>query len=237
VRECGLQGSGRVRGRGSSTAGFTLIEMMIAVAITAILVVLAVLSVQRTRNRLDAERATVELRGLIAQAQRLASVAGSRAGTHRLVAGPSCGNAVCVYGPPAAPGCPAPLKPNAPVVSTQGHIPTIAILNATQIEIPTGLQAITVGPNAEPALQMDCETFDFTAETGGDVAITVPAAAETYTVAPNGRLFGPNPTMHIQVTGTANPMRPYGFRVLSSGVICSSALPMPPALQLCDEDV
>ncbi len=194
-----------------------------AVAISAILVALGVFAVQRTRTRLNAERATVELRGLVAGAQRLASVASSRVGTDRLVAGPTCPNAV-----------PAVILPPPP---TPGHLPTIAVISPTQVEVPAGLTPIVL-PSGDAALQIDCEVFDFTTETNGQVNLTIPAAGTQFTLAPNGRIFGPTPTAHFQITGIANPAKPYGFRVLSSGVICSSAVPpVAPNNDLCDEDV
>ncbi len=189
--------------------GFTLLEGMIVVGIIAVVAAMAVSSVQRTRGRLDAERAVVRLRGMIAKAQTLATVAGARLGT------PAVTNGTCT--------------------GTPGFI-EIQVLDATRVEVPVGMVPTTLA-DGRTTLSAECEIFDLNVQTGGRAQITTPPTTFQFTA--NGRLAGvpPNTWVTLLAVGTADPSRPYGFSVLPSGVMCSASVLSPPAATPCNEDL
>lgn len=191
--------------------------MMVAVAIVGILSAVAISSLQQTRGRLNAERATVRLRGMIADAQSLAAAAGTRIGTANLVIGPTCGSA-------------------------PGNI-EVRFLSPTQIEVPVALTPLPPNGFGRIDAQVDCQVFDLAIETDG--AVTVNSTSPTMRIFPNGRIqvqVGPNfqnGQLHMLFTGVADPTRPYGFTILPSGVMCQSSepIPMAPGVSPCNENV
>ena len=74
--------------------GFTLLEMVVVVAIIAIVLAIATFNMTRNRDAISVERASAILRSRVERAQALAAVAGPRMGTPRLAF-----NAPCVAGP------------------------------------------------------------------------------------------------------------------------------------------
>jgi prepilin-type N-terminal cleavage/methylation domain-containing protein len=194
----------------SARRGFTLLEAMVVVAIIAVLATIAVSSIQRTRGRLNAERAVVHLRGMIAKAQTLALVAGARIGTPALTNGGSCGG-------------------------TNNFI-EVRVIDAAQVEVPVALVPATL-PDGRTTLTVECEIFDLDVRTDGTAQITTPPG--TFQFTSNGRLAGlpGGGWITILAVGTVDPSRPYGFSVLPSGVMCSSSELSPPAATPCNEDV
>lgn len=192
--------------------GFTLLEAMIVVAIIAIVATVAVSSVQRTRGRLNAERAVVRLRGMVAKAQMLATVAGARLGTPAVFNG-TCGG-------------------------TNGLL-EVRVLDAARVEVPVALVPVTLA-DGRTTLRAECEIFDLNVATDNQAQFSSPPVA--FGFSSNGRLgtvtpAPPNAWVTVLAVGTADPSRPYGFSVLSSGVMCSAAGTSPPAPTPCNEDL
>ncbi len=232
--DCGLGAHYRVFRRGTSraksvrrfvrtrnsTSGFTLVEMMIVVGIVAILTGVAVFNVTQSRRRVTVERALADLRGRIARAQSLAAVAGSRlgnvVGTPRFVYGAGC---------TAAPERQLWVR-----------------FNGGTVEIPSQLRY----DDLTDELTVQCDTFDIAAETRGIGTLLAPPAGTVLGFSPNGRsltIAGPAAPLYVQAD-TLGDTRKYGFRVLSSGVLCSAMEPAVPAAAfaapagpLCSEDL
>ena len=201
---------GRVR-RSGTQSGFTLIELVVVVAIVAILGGVATYQVTRSRRRVTLERALYELQARIEQAQSLAAVAGSRLGTTR------SGVDRIVYDG----SCTADANPQMWVR-----------FNGNQVEVPARLAY----DDATDIMTVFCEVFDIAVVTDTNGVFVAPAAPLTFGFAPSGRTFtalGPSAPIFVQVGSPADP-KTYGLRILPSGVICPASTAAGP---MCDEEL
>lgn len=181
--------------------GFSLIEIVVVVAIVAIGTGIAVYSSSRNKEILSADRATAAVRVRVERAQALAAVAGSRLGTPRVILA-----GACVPGPTPDPYLWVQ-------VNTDGTI----VLPAEVIQ------------NGDGTVTLQCEVFDINAETRGDASLEYPAATTVFGFTADGRLFMPtaapgNRSFYFGVRST-NGGRRFAFRVLPSGVICTAGEP------------
>ncbi len=191
----------RVRSR----QGFTLIEVMVTVAIVAIASAMAIFMVTRNRERASLDRAMVELRNRIQRTQSLAMVAGSRLGTARLAF-----NASCAGVPP-------------------GNFLWIQVTSPTTVQIPFQIRY----DNAADILRVDCAVFDVTAESGGNGVLDAAAVGTVFSFTGSGRVILPGGgTGPVFIAGQINGgNQRYGFRFLPSGVSCAATV----AAEICAE--
>jgi prepilin-type N-terminal cleavage/methylation domain-containing protein len=203
-------------------AGFTLVELVVVVAIVGLLVGVAAYNITRSRQRVSLERATFDLAGRLQRAQALAAVAGSRLGPVR---DPLPGRGERFqYGA----GCTA-----ADLIAGQRQI-WIRFLAGNRVEVPGQLD---YNPDTD-TMTLQCEVFDLGLATTGLGAFVAPAAPVVFGFAPSGRLIYPAggpvppPPVFVQVAD-ANDNKTFGFRVLASGIICPASVAGGP---LCDEE-
>ncbi len=192
--------------------GFTLVELVVTVAIIAIFLGIATSTVLQGRRRLNLERASLTIKGLLEQARSVSAVAGSRAGTTRMEYGAGCTDERTL-----TPGDPSQWQ-------------LWVRINGDQIEVPARL---TLGNDT---IVVSCETFDVAAATAGAGRLGLPAAAGSLAFAPSGRLIlrgVPGPFAYLQVQSTSGP-ETYGIRVFPSGVACAASVAAGPPW--CDED-
>ena len=196
-----LSSTGMRRGRPSS--GFTLLELIVTVAIIAVLLALAVYTVVRGRERINLERANLQMKGLLDQARALSAIAGSRVGTNRIVYGNGCTNERALSG-----GNPSQWQLWVRVVGDR-------------IEFPARL--------ADPGndtLVVSCLTYDVPNATNSLGQLAAPTMAGELAFAPSGRLILrgiPGPYAYFQIQDP-NDAKRYGVRVLPSGVTCEASV-------------
>jgi prepilin-type N-terminal cleavage/methylation domain-containing protein len=181
--------------RKEGTGGFTLLEVMIVVAVVAMLVALATFSVTRRQDRATVERTLVELQGRLERAQVLASVAGSRLGTARLAYGDGC--------TPAADG------------------QLWVRLDGAVVEVPSQLD---FDPDTD-TVTLRCEAFNIAVFSRASAAVAAPAAPTTFSFTPSGRMVNqtvPDNPVFLQLR--APDQKTYGLRILPSGVFCRASL-------------
>jgi prepilin-type N-terminal cleavage/methylation domain-containing protein len=186
--------------------GFTLLEVMIVVAIIGVVATVAVWSIERQRERVGMERGIAQMRGAIELSRALATVAGPRSGSGRLVADASC-NWVAA---------------NQMEVQVDGP-------NGT-INYPS---SVAIGADPEQ-LVVSCDTWrvrDAIEGTGAGLAgvplFSSPAGVINFAFSPSGRLVtdaGLTTAVFIQLQGSTNEVPP-GVRVLASGIMCQSSDP------------
>ena len=192
--------------------GFTLVELVVTVAIVALLVGLASYTLLQGRRRMTLERANLTVKGLLEQARALASVAGSRAGTSRLVYGAGCTDAVALN-----PGNPA---------SWQLWVR----FDGTDLEVPS--QLVDAGNDT---VVVSCQRFVVSASTNNLGQFSFPVSPGALAFTPTGRILLaglPGPYAYFQIENPADEKR-YGVRVLPSGVTCVSSVEAGPPW--CDQ--
>ncbi|MEL7367796.1 MAG: prepilin-type N-terminal cleavage/methylation domain-containing protein [Myxococcota bacterium] len=188
--------------RKTHQAGFTLLEMLIVVAIIAVVISIVSLSLVRTDQRMTIEMANVRIKGLLEQARSLAAVAGSRVGTNRMSYGPTCTDETA-----ASPGDFAQWQ-------------LWVRYNNGQLEVPS---SVTIQGDS---LQVGCETYDIAAETNNLGQFTFPLGPVDVAFMPSGRAIirgQPGPFAYFQVVNPADGLL-YGTRVLPSGVVCTASV-------------
>jgi prepilin-type N-terminal cleavage/methylation domain-containing protein len=184
--------------RSSKSLGFTLIEVMIVVAIIGTLASLAVWNLTQRRQTSTVEAQASDLQAAILRAQSLAAVAGSRIGDPaRLISDP----ATC----PGVPG---------------GGIWVV-------IAPPNYIAPAQVAYNAAvDVMTVFCSVNNFSVLTN-NVGVISAVTTSPFGFTSAGRLtvpFGaPPPSVFIQTQVAAQPTSRFGFRILASGVICTSA--------------
>lgn len=178
--------------------GFTLIEVMIVVAIIGTLVGLAAWNLNQRQQTSTVEAQASELQAAILRAQSLAAVAGSRIGDPaRLVSDP----ATC----PGVPGGGIWV-----VIAPPNYIaPAQVVYNA-----------------AADVMTVICSVNNFSVLTNNRGNISA-VSTSPFGFTSAGRLtvpFGPPPPwVFVQTQVTAQPTSRFGFRILASGVTCTSA--------------
>jgi prepilin-type N-terminal cleavage/methylation domain-containing protein len=180
--------------------GFTLIEMMIVVAIIAIFAAVAVFSIQRNRETVSIDKAAAEVRSFVEEARSLAALAGSRAGSDRLNPSASCG-----------------------AWTLNNHMEVTIDGAAGRVVYPS---EVTLDPVTNE-LNVDCETWLLADRitAGSNATFTEPAGTVTFAFTPSGHLLGNGDAPVFVRIGTPETVRNFGFRVLTSGVICQSSDP------------
>ncbi len=187
-------------------------ELVVTVAVIAILVSIAAYTLVRSRRRINLERANLQVKGLLEQARSLSAIAGSRVGTNRIVYGPGCTDEAA-----ASPGDP-----------TQWQLWVRFAGNTLQV--PTRVQDA-----GNDTLVVSCTTFNVATATGNQGVFAVPTAAGDLAFSPSGRvvLRGiPGPYAYFQISDPTDAKR-FGVRVLPSGVVCQSSVAAGPPW--CDE--
>lgn len=195
--------------------GFTIVELVVVMAIVAILGSVAVFSVIRSQNRIELDRSISDLRSEIEHVRALSRTAGSRMGTNRLQYDASC-------------------------TAAAGQLLWINVISPTQVSIPTQLAY----DDTTDLLTVTCTLWDFGGGTGaaGEAQILSPPAGRIFGFAANGRAAFPTGTppvdlffqlQHDDGAGAPHP----GFRVLPAGLTCVSSEPNPPVpgVDPCDQ--
>src|SRR5262245_2026306 len=175
--------------------GFTLLEVVTVLGVITICTSIAVFMMTRNREVITVERASALLRARVERAQSLASVAGSRMGTTRLITPAPC---------PAGPGTYLWVEVNP---------------GAGTATIPSG---VTYNPGTD-TMTVTCEVVTIAQETNNlgqidSVAVTFAFSSEGRVILPNA----PSGSVFISLRQVGAHRR-FGFRVLPSGVICAAS--------------
>lgn len=192
--------------RTSAQLGFTLIELMITIAILGVVTSLAASSFARSSNRASVHSAGMLLKSRIENTRGLAIATGSRFATERLIPGPSCrvkGNGLFIQ---------------VDVASGEYNVPT-------QVEVGEDGNAV-----------VHCATFQVEHDSAQRARFSGASSRSVFSFTPSGRLIGANggsTEAFLAIEDLHNPMERYGFRILGSGVVCRSANPQRGA---CDMD-
>lgn len=193
--------------------GFTLVELLTTVAIVGVLLGIAAYSVVRGRRRINVERASLEIKGLLEQARALSAVAGSRVGTNRLIYGAGCTDERL-----ASPGNPPQWQM------------WVRYNGGAELEVPRRL--LDAGNDT---IIVTCQTYNIDIETDGQAVFTQPGVAMSLAFTPSGRLMVRNvagPFAYFQVSNP-NDIKTFGVRVMPSGVVCEASRAVTPPW--CDQ--
>lgn len=187
-----------VMARSSKNLGFTLIEVVVVVAIIGVVAGLAAWNLTQRQQTSTVEAQASDLQGAILRAQSLAAVAGSRIGDPaRLVSDP----ATC----PGVPGGGVWV-----VIAPPNYIAPIQVVYNAAADVMT----------------VFCSVNDFSVLTNNRGVISV-VSTSPFGFTSSGRLtvpFGaPPPWVFVQTQVAAQPTSRFGFRILASGVTCTSA--------------
>jgi prepilin-type N-terminal cleavage/methylation domain-containing protein len=184
--------------------GFTLLEMMIVVGMIAVIAALAVYQIQKQRERVSIERGIAQMRSALEESRALATVAGSRAGTPRLVQDGSCNW----------------VGANQMEVQIDGP--------SGVINYPS---SVAVDPGDPERMIVSCDNWrvaDVIYGTGAGSPGTVPtfsspAGVVNFAFSPSGRLVAAPGPIFVQLQGVDS--NPPGVRVLASGIMCQASDP------------
>jgi prepilin-type N-terminal cleavage/methylation domain-containing protein len=183
------------------TRGFTLLELLIVVAIIAVAGGIAALSITRTQARQEIGYEFRILKSAIERTRALAGLAGGR-----LLAGLNVGG--CAYS--AAPPAGALWVEINPGAGTYTY-PEAFTWNPAVPELVVTCRTVTLGQGRNFANPNFSGVFTF------------PAATVQFGFTATGRLFQPSAPVFVQVQDTQANHVLQGFRVLASGVVCNAS--------------
>lgn len=177
--------------------GFTLMELLLVVAIFGAMVSLAFSTVRRRKEELSLEQVARDLKGRIQQARALAAVAGPRLATNRLELDASC-----------------------PSIGVDPEL-WITIDPVRGIYIVPADLTYDAGRDV---LIARCDRIDIPDLTRGLGRIALPASATNLAFSPNGHVVGaPGAAdLFVRIEHTTEPNVRYAFRVLPSGIVCTA---------------
>lgn len=209
--------------RRSRRLGYTLMEVVVVVALIGVMAAIAVSNISRQRQTRSVETQIAYIHDRIQRAQALASVAGSRLGTVRLVYGPGC-------------------TPPGGVANPDGTNPLNQLwirVAPPNIEVPVAL--VPVGPN----LRVDCQTYaiNLDPENGSPINAAFVGAslvnAAQFAFTSSGRLIFPaapaQPYVYLQAAIPPALTPRFGLKFLASGVACRTSVDNPAAP--CTEEI
>jgi prepilin-type N-terminal cleavage/methylation domain-containing protein len=190
--------------RGQQQRGFTLVEMILVVAIIIAATSLAIQNISAQKQRIGIEDVLRRLRGNIERARAISMEAASFVGVPGAVVG----------------GCPAPGGPVPPSQLWLRFDPV-----AMTLDYPSSITP--VGPG-NGRIQVACQTLSLLPLLPQDteISFTAPLFQTWFAFAPNGRVIepgGPAPLLF----SASNSLLPngrdiYAFRLLTSGITCNA---------------
>ena len=197
--------------RRTTSRGFTLVELLITVGVIAILLSVTAYSLLRSQRRINVDRVSVRVRGLLEQARALAAIGGSRVGSNRIEYDASCTDE-------------STASADDP---TQWQL--WVRFDGNVIEAPNRLE-----DTGDDTVRVVCETFNVEDASNEQVAIVAPVAGDI-AFTPSGRtLLRGFPGTHAFIQfEDPNAAKRFGIRVMRSGVMCDASIAAGPPW--CDE--
>jgi prepilin-type N-terminal cleavage/methylation domain-containing protein len=212
--------------RRTATHGFTLIELVLVVAIIAIAAGIVTVGITRTKERQSISQELRLLRAAIERTRSLTVIAGSRVGTARITHN----------------GCD---------VTTDANGNPQLVMRIRQTNAYNYPDSVTPDPPNDQLI-VNCRTtqlgFYASGGTRGEFRATAGLGADLdLWFSPTGRLLGvmnggapvvPADAYVRLVHTDPNEPPPAGLRVLPSGIVCNSSNPTPTLARsgVCDED-